>query len=122
MRLPGKPLADIAGTPFYLMERLEGRVVEDYAALTFPREQRRAAFESMAATLAALHRLDYAALGLSDYGRTGSYFARQLSRWSGQWVRIPVIVGAYSTRWWAPIPRDRGRRGQPTSAWSQALV
>jgi hypothetical protein len=26
-------------------------------------------------------------------------------------VRIPVIVGAYSTRWWAPVPRDRGQSG-----------
>ncbi|MFG1466502.1 IS66 family insertion sequence element accessory protein TnpB [Xanthobacter sp. DSM 24535] len=26
-------------------------------------------------------------------------------------LRIPVIVGAYSTRWWAPIPRNRGRSG-----------
>ncbi|PZQ63477.1 MAG: hypothetical protein DI570_08935, partial [Phenylobacterium zucineum] len=32
------------------------------------------------------------------------------------WVRIPVIVGTHSTRWWAPIPRDRGRRIRPTSA------
>ena len=39
-----------------------------------------------------------------------------------RWVRIPVIVGTHSTRWWAPIPRDRGRRIRPTSAWSQALV
>jgi hypothetical protein len=37
-------------------------------------------------------------------------------------LRIPVIVGTHSTRWWAPIPRDRGRRIRPTSAWSQALV
>lgn len=46
------------------------------------------------------------------------------ARQSGQpaSVRIPVIVGAHSTRWWAPIPRDRGRRSRPTWAWSQALV
>ena len=41
---------------------------------------------------------------------------------AAQEVRIPVIVGTHSTRWWAPIPRDRGRRIRPTSAWSQALV
>jgi hypothetical protein len=26
-------------------------------------------------------------------------------------LRIPLIVGAHSTRWWAPFPRERGRSG-----------
>lgn len=40
---------------------------------------------------------------------------------NGVSVRIPVMMGAHSTRWWAQIPRDRGRAGQPTFAWAQGL-
>jgi len=78
--------ADVVGTPFYLMERLEGRVIPEYAAPGLSKEDRHAVFASMAAAMAALHRLDYAALGLSDFGRAGNYFARQLNRWSQQWA------------------------------------
>jgi aminoglycoside phosphotransferase (APT) family kinase protein len=42
----------------------------------------------MGATMAALHSLDYRALGLGDYGRPGNYFARQFSRWSQQWAQF----------------------------------
>jgi aminoglycoside phosphotransferase (APT) family kinase protein len=43
-------------------------------------------YASMARTLAALHRVDPAAVGLADYGRPGNYFARQIARWSKQWA------------------------------------
>ena len=42
-------------------------------------------YRSMADTLATLHRVDPAAVGLADYGRPGNYFARQVARWSRQW-------------------------------------
>ena len=42
----------------------------------------------MCAALAAIHRLDYRALGLGDFGRPGNYFARQLKRWSEQWTKF----------------------------------
>ena len=45
-------------------------------------------FRSMCAALAAIHKLDYHALGLSDFGKPGNYFARQLSRWSSQWTQF----------------------------------
>src|SRR3982074_3864649 len=45
-------------------------------------------FCSMCAALAAIHRLDYRALGLGDFGRPGNYFARQLKRWSEQWSQF----------------------------------
>jgi aminoglycoside phosphotransferase (APT) family kinase protein len=35
--------------------------------------------------LAGLHKVDYAAIGLSDYGRPGNYFARQIDRWTRQY-------------------------------------
>lgn len=76
---------DVLGTPFYLMERLQGRVFHVFSTPGLTREERTALFDAMAATLAAIHRLDVEALGLSDYGRPGNYFARQLKRWAQQW-------------------------------------
>lgn len=76
---------NVLGTPFYLMEWLEGRVVYDYALPGFAREERAACYRSMCATLAAIHNLDYKPMGLGDFGKPGNYFARQLSRWSELW-------------------------------------
>jgi len=75
----------ILGTPFYLMERLEGRIFHDAALLNLSHEDRRALYHSMAETLAALHAIDPEAVGLSDFGGPGNYFERQLTRWSKQW-------------------------------------
>ncbi len=76
---------EVIGTPFYLMERMHGRV---FWAQTLPevaREDRRAIYFGMADALARLHKVDYAAVGLADFGKPGSYFARQIGRWSKQW-------------------------------------
>ncbi len=75
----------VLGTPFYLMERLQGRVFHEFATPGLTRDERSALFDAMVTTMAAIHRLDVAALGLADYGRPGNYFARQLKRWSQQW-------------------------------------
>ena len=77
---------EVLGTPFYLMEWLKGRVIYDYALPAFSREERAACYRSMGETLAELHRLDYAAVGLGDFGKAGNYFARQLNRWSRLWA------------------------------------
>ena len=76
----------IVGTPFYLMERLHGRVFPDYALSGLDPIQRRAVYLAMADAMARLHTVDWAAIGLSDYGRAGSYFARQIGRWTSQWA------------------------------------
>jgi aminoglycoside phosphotransferase (APT) family kinase protein len=75
----------VVGTPFYLMERLDGRVFADCALPGVAPHQRRLMYGSLARTLAALHNVDPAAIGLADYGRAGNYFARQIARWSRQW-------------------------------------
>lgn len=80
-----EPGSDVIGTPFYLMERLEGRVISDNAMPEVPPAERRATFAAMAATLAALHELDWQAAGLGDFGRPGGYYARQVARWTRQW-------------------------------------
>jgi aminoglycoside phosphotransferase (APT) family kinase protein len=76
---------DVVGTPFYVMERLEGRVFTDGSMPTVAFDQRRPLLLSTARTLASLHRLDYTSIGLQDYGRPGNYFERQIARWTRQW-------------------------------------
>ncbi|TAL04720.1 MAG: phosphotransferase family protein, partial [Rhodospirillaceae bacterium] len=77
---------DIIGTWFFVMEMVEGRIFWD---ATFPgvsNEDRPAYFDAMNATIAQLHQVDYAAIGLGDFGKPGNYFARQIGRWSRQYI------------------------------------
>ena len=80
---------DVIGTPFYVMDRVDGRVLWDPALPELPPAQRRRHHEAMIATLAQLHALDPAALGLSDFGRPGNSFTRQIARWSKQYQADP---------------------------------
>lgn len=75
----------IVGTPFYLMERMRGRIFRGNDLAELPREARRPVYEAMADTLARLHSVDPAAIGLGDFGKTGNYYARQTARWTEQW-------------------------------------
>lgn len=75
----------VIGTPFYVMDCVEGRVLWDPALPDFEPAQRRAMFEEMNRVMAALHQVDYAKVGLGDYGKPGNYFARQIDRWSKQY-------------------------------------
>lgn len=79
------PGRDVVGTPFVLMEKVAGRVFAAHALPGLAPDERSAMYRSMASTLAALHRVDPARVGLADYGRPGNYFARQVARWSKQW-------------------------------------
>jgi len=79
------PRSDVIGTPFYVMERLEGRVFADCSLPGVAPGERRVMIYAVAETLARLHRVDWAALGLADYGRTGDFFKRQINRWTRQW-------------------------------------
>jgi aminoglycoside phosphotransferase (APT) family kinase protein len=85
-----EPDPSILGTPFYLMERLQGRVFHDASLSGLEPEERRALYLAMAETLARLHAVDPASVGLSDFGRPGDYFERQLARWSKQWEESPT--------------------------------
>ncbi|HET7400606.1 MAG TPA: phosphotransferase [Usitatibacter sp.] len=48
-------------------------------------EERAALFDEMNRVIARLHTVDYAAIGLADYGKPGNYFQRQIDRWSRQY-------------------------------------
>src|SRR5688572_24334990 len=75
----------VIGTAFYIMECVEGRVLWDPRLPGFTREERAAVWGEMNRVLAALHKVDYAAIGLADYGKPGNYFARQIARWTKQY-------------------------------------
>jgi len=77
--------AAVIGAPFYVMEMVEGRTIWDGAMPGATPDQRRAHYEAVVDTLAALHTVDYAAAGLSDYGKPGNYFERQVARWTRQY-------------------------------------
>jgi aminoglycoside phosphotransferase (APT) family kinase protein len=75
----------VIGAWFYVMDMVEGRVFWDGSLPACQPEERRAIYEAEIETLARLHQLDYAAIGLADYGKPGNYFARQVQRWSNQY-------------------------------------
>ena len=79
--------ASVNGVPFYVMTFVDGVVVRDRAtadsALTAL--DRAVAGRSLADTLAKIHAVEPAAVGLDDLGRHDGYIARQLKRWYGQW-------------------------------------
>lgn len=75
----------VIGSLFYVMEHVEGRVFWRPVLEEVSREERGRIYEQMNWALAALHDLDPGAVGLGDFGRPGSYFARQLSRWTQQY-------------------------------------
>ena len=76
----------VIGSWFYVMDCVDGRIIWDNTFPGMSREARAAHFDAMNATIAQLHMTDYAAIGLSDFGRPGNYFERQISRWSKQYV------------------------------------
>ena len=76
---------EILGTPFYLMEWLDGRVFHEFATPGVTPGERAELYRSMCATLAEIHKLDFRAVGLGDFGKRGNYFHRQLSRWARLW-------------------------------------
>jgi aminoglycoside phosphotransferase (APT) family kinase protein len=92
----GFPVADVIGvcadpsvlgSPFFVMEMVEGRIFWDASFPQASREERPAYFDAMNSTIAELHRIDYVTLGLVDFGKPGNYFARQIARWSKQYLQ-----------------------------------
>ena len=77
--------ASVIGTPFYVMDFLEGRIFRDARLPGLAPTERAAIYDNLNATLARLHGIDVAAAGLSDYGRPGNYFQRQIDRWTRQY-------------------------------------
>lgn len=75
----------VIGTAFYVMDFLEGRIFRDARLPDQAPAERRAIYDELNATLAKLHKVDFARIGLSDFGRPGNYFERQIARWTKQY-------------------------------------
>jgi aminoglycoside phosphotransferase (APT) family kinase protein len=76
---------EVIGTAFYVMDYLEGRIFRDATLPDCTPAERTAIYDDLNATLAKLHQVDFAAVGLADYGRPGNYFERQVARWTRQY-------------------------------------
>jgi len=75
----------VIGSAFFVMEFLDGQIFWDPRLPGLTQTERRAMFRSMNAVIAALHSVDYRAVGLAEFGRPGNYLARQIARWSRQY-------------------------------------
>ena len=75
----------VAGTPFYLMEYVEGRVLWNPALPGLTPPERAAIYTEMNRVIAAIHSVDPDAAGLADFGRRENYVTRQIERWSKQY-------------------------------------
>jgi len=87
---------EVIGTWFYVMDMVEGRILWDQSLPDYEPAERHAIFMAKLKTLADLHNTDVDAVGLSDFGRPGNYFGRQVDRWSKQYrasetVKIETI-------------------------------
>ena len=77
--------ARVVGTPFFVMEYVDGYPMTDAALPDRSADDRAATYRSMIETLARLHTVDWRAVGLGDFGKPGNYLARQIHRWSAQY-------------------------------------
>jgi aminoglycoside phosphotransferase (APT) family kinase protein len=75
----------VIGTPFYVMDHVEGRVLTEVALPGLSRAQRAAIYDDLARVLAAIHGVNWQAIGLADFGKPERYVARQIDRWSKQY-------------------------------------
>ena len=76
---------DIIGTIFYVMDCVDGEVHFDPRLPGKSPEVRARMFDEMNRVLASLHDVDYLSAGLEKFGKPGSYFARQIGRWTQQY-------------------------------------
>jgi aminoglycoside phosphotransferase (APT) family kinase protein len=77
--------ADVAGTAFFVMSYVDGRIFwQPHLPGSHPAE-RAAIYDAANGTIARLHGFDPAAIGLADYGRGENYVVRQVERWSKQY-------------------------------------
>ena len=112
----------VIGTAFYLMAFVDGRILWDPALPELERRDRRPIHDAMNEGLARLHSIDVAAAGLSDYGKPGSYFARQYQRWTDQYrasetARIEDMERLIA---WLADKDPGGRRPRRAGAWRLA--
>ena len=102
----------LLGTPFYLMEFVDGRVIVDQTLPGMEPCERSAVYADLNRVIAALHAVDCRAVGLGDFGKTGNYVSRQIARWSRQTAAstVPVAASMRTLMDWLPrhLPEEGG--------------
>ncbi|MEM7432159.1 MAG: phosphotransferase family protein [Pseudomonadota bacterium] len=100
----------VIGTPFFVMEWVDGRVAKQPLETGLPADEVNTIFRDYIAVLGRLHRVDYVAAGLEDFGKPGNYFERQIGRWTKQYQASETEPFAPMNRLieWLPdnIPTD----------------
>lgn len=103
--------ADVAGTAFYVMDFVSGRIIWEPAMPDAERAERGAVYDAIVASLADLHCHDPEAIGLGRFGRGERYVARQIARWTDQYraSRTDDIVEMERMIEWLPteIPEQQ---------------
>jgi aminoglycoside phosphotransferase (APT) family kinase protein len=104
--------ASLLGTAFYVMEFLEGRVLMDQSLPGMQPEERAAVYDDLNRVIAELHAVDFRAVGLETFGKSGNYFARQIERWTRQTAAstVPVPPAMHKLMEWLPghVPANDG--------------
>lgn len=104
---------NIAGSMFYLMQYVEGRILWDPALPDSSKTERGLLFHEMLRVLAAIHEIDLESSGLSDFGKPGNYFERQIGRWSKQYraAETEHMAAMEHLLQWLPanVPADDGQ-------------
>ena len=88
----------VIGSMFYVMDKVEGRVLWDLKLPGMTPADRRAIYDTQIDALAALHAFDPTAISLGDYGRPGNYFERQVGRWTKQYRASEIEPNAAMDR------------------------
>ena len=77
---------EVIGTEFYIMEYLDGAIYWDLLLEKLEPDDRRKIYVNKNKVISALHTVNFDDVGLSDYGKSGDYVARQVSRWTKQYI------------------------------------
>ena len=75
----------VIGTAFYVMDYVAGRVLWDQSLPGMSKDERFAIWDELNRVIAALHLVDYRAVGLEGFGKPGNYIERQIARWTKQY-------------------------------------
>jgi aminoglycoside phosphotransferase (APT) family kinase protein len=106
----------VIGTTFYVMDFMAGRIFRDARLPGLEPAERSAVYDEVNAVLARLHQVDYAAIGLADYGRPGNYFARQIDRWTKQYRGAETMLIPAMETLIAELPKRMPADDQTTIA------
>ncbi|RKE36291.1 aminoglycoside phosphotransferase (APT) family kinase protein [Paraburkholderia sp. BL23I1N1] len=104
---------DVIGSLFYVMSYEDGRIFWNPALPEVSVEARGGIYDAVLGTMAALHDVDIDEVGLSDYGRPGNYFARQIDVWTKQYraAQTDTLEAMDSLIEWLPAhcPEETGK-------------